>query len=687
MFDARNPPPPNGLGVTAANFGVVSGDTLFQNWPVTTGTAKVCPDANAPPYYATAGYAISPMSAGQYVMQGFFDYTGDFFATFKFRQLPEATDVGGGYIDVLAAQQLFTNGVQVVPADGGLPYYPVQEQQTDPNYLPSFLPVNIGTQGPTPSTSIRSIPSFTMPDNGYLAADVPVTLAATLPLSRPYFYPTGVAPSSITTTIPTPLTPIVSNGSSSDRPAAAPAVKTPANPTGDVDFVPVLSFPQDIAIYAAPNESALTNIKELGNAVQVLEQYQSAFPELKLNAGVPLVEQTVAADTSNVANPFHMQLGLSNPAPGAAPGGNGGIYTWWNACDGLPGCNSGLDDWIPEAPSLVYRMWPLIVLAKLVDLPGGPNPSQPNPNDPEAITAQGSDLTQPIVIIQGITLNGDSFLGTTVEGPVLANPAVPTPLSYPDYASKTNLQDHVTVLVRPSTLCMDPRAPDHGGVLVTPGNIVGGSVNGPYAPLDTQEGATSGAVISSANLSNPQLATLVNHNAAGSTNGLVTGCLPTGRYQINIVYPTGQAWTTPNETGSCAAAEGNTLFTGSGASGSFTDPLVNGCSLVNGPRPVLYSQGTRAVVEITPATNPANCTTYAGGVVPKDTNGNPTPNGIPFACYGLCSDPSLDPTAINAKGIPCSACLDPRYSPTGSPPCTQLIAGGVTPPATSDAGP
>lgn len=49
VFDARNPPPPNGLGVTAANFGVVSGDTLFQNWPVTTGTAKVCPDANAPP--------------------------------------------------------------------------------------------------------------------------------------------------------------------------------------------------------------------------------------------------------------------------------------------------------------------------------------------------------------------------------------------------------------------------------------------------------------------------------------------------------------------------------------------------------------------------------------------------------------------------------------------------------------
>src|SRR5690606_39520792 len=30
------------------------------------------------------------------------------------------------------------------------------------------------------------------------------------------------------------------------------------------------------------------------------------------------------------------------------------------------------------------------------------------------------------------------------------------------------------------------------------------------------------------------------------------GCLPMGRYAISLVYPTGQAWTVPNESGGCA---------------------------------------------------------------------------------------------------------------------------------------
>jgi hypothetical protein len=38
---------------------------------------------------------------------------------------------------------------------------------------------------------------------------------------------------------------------------------------------------------------------------------------------------------------------------------------------------------------------------------------------------------------------------------------------------------------------------------------------------------------------------------------IAIGCLPTGRYGINVVYPTGQAWTVPNEAGSCAATEGD----------------------------------------------------------------------------------------------------------------------------------
>jgi hypothetical protein len=226
---------------------------------------------------------------------------------------------------------------------------------------------------------------------------------------------------------------------------------------------------------------------------------------------------------------------------------------------------------------------------------------------------------------------------------------------------------------------MDPRAPDHGGVLVTTGNInASGQVLGSYPPADKSDKG-QGVVIDSGHLTNPQLAQLVNHNAAGSTNGLVGGCLPLGRYEINLVYPTSQAWTTPNESGACAAAEGSSLFSGTGA--SFTD-APGGCSAVS-PRPVLYSQGTRAVVEITKATNPANCAAFsATGAAPVDPQGKPTADGSPFACQGLCSDPSLDPTTK----VPCSQCLDPQYDPTTSPPCTNRLAN-PPPVKSADAGP
>ena len=68
---------------------------------------------------------------------------------------------------------------------------------------------------------------------------------------------------------------------------------------------------------------------------------------------------------------------------------------------------------------------------------------------------------------------------------------------------------------------------------------------------------------------------------------ITRGCLPKGRYAISLVYPTGQAWTTPNEIGGCAPSEGPVVL-GDGA--------VSSCA--SKPRPVLLSQGPRAVVEI-----------------------------------------------------------------------------------------
>jgi hypothetical protein len=635
VFDARNPPPPAGLGATAVNFGVVPGDTLFRDWPVTAGATKVCPDPSSPVQTVSAPFAISPMDPGAYVIQAFFDYTGNFFATFKFRQLPEATDVGGGYLDLIDAQKLVPIATTT---DAGTTVSTYVEQQANPNYLPHFLPVGIGTPGPTPSTSLWGVPTFTMPNTGYLADNVTVTIAARLGLSRPYFYPTGV------TQAQPPIAPAVfSVNDESDVIPAAP-VKTPANPSGNVNFVPVLSFPQDVQIYAQPSTLG-------AGKPGVLDQFQGALPMLQLVAGVPSAEQPAAAESVLPAYPFHMQLGIANAPPSYAPGGNGGIFVWWNAnhttedCGGDPTCTADPQadlDFIVESPGKVFRMWPLVVLAKLQDLPPPQGTPQPNPNDIDALIAQGTDLKQPVVIIQGITLFKDTVVSTVNQQ--LAGGVGYQPLTYPDLAGKTNLEPHVSVLVRPSTLCLDPRAPDNGGVLVATGQITNGQILGTFPPADTKE-TIPPVVIDSQNLSNPQLAKLINHRLG--SNGLLGGCLPTGRYQINLVYPTGQAWTTPNETGSCASAEGLSVLT--------SNPGT--CKIK--PRPVLRSQGTRAVVEITAAADPNNC--KAGATVPP----------VPFACTSLCPDPNLDPTTTP----PCGTCLDKTLDPKSSPPCSAGLAG------------
>jgi hypothetical protein len=72
-------------------------------------------------------------------------------------------------------------------------------------------------------------------------------------------------------------------------------------------------------------------------------------------------------------------------------------------------------------------------------------------------------------------------------------------------------------------------------------------------------------------------------------------CLPTGRYAINVVYPDGQAWTVPNEAGGCSGTEGTTD----------TSKSPPECTLT--PRPVLTSQGPRAVVEIVATKDPNHC--------------------------------------------------------------------------------
>jgi hypothetical protein len=526
VFDRRNPPPPNGLATTPVNFGVVTGDALFASEPRNPGPSTYCPAQNGVTDTITsnAGFAISPVAGGEYVVQSFYDYTGDYLPNFSFRDLPERGDIGGGIIDTADALK---------PSNAG-----------NPNYQPLFLPVDVGTpQALADGEAEGGIPNFTIPPQGFLADNLTVTVGAVLPTARPYFYAGGMLVSfdassgalstqeiQSSATAPTTLKNITST--------------TETNP----DYDPVLTIPQDISVFAAPvNNMAEANVNN----------FESKFPRLLLHATLPAAEAPVAA-----AQPFHFQV----PLPGATPPpGEGAFNVWQNAI-----FDAGKQAWepldIPEGGG-VASLWPLVVLTKL-----------DTSTNPGSITAQG-DATHPVIVLQGITLLGGDGTGDPTKSDSLFNTA--TAEAFGSLFNRANgqptvyTQDHLTVLVRPAALCFDTlfdaTNPDKRGILVTP------QLSAPTADLPPQPAMP---IVPPSVLSSPQLSALVKGFP-------VQACLPTGRYAINIVYPDGQAWTVPNESGVCSSAEGSTNYT----------KLT--CTIQ--PRPVLRSQGERAVVEITPS--------------------------------------------------------------------------------------
>jgi hypothetical protein len=484
VFDRRNPPPPRGIAVLPENFVAVPGDLLFSNEPRSQSSEVYCPkdSGNHDVVSVSAPFAVAPLDAGSYVIQAFYDYTGNFLPTFKFRNLPEAGDLGGGYIDVADALRNAEN----------------------PSYQPKLLEIDVGIPSPLPEgVSPDAVPEFTMPKTGFVADNVPVTIGAPIGLTRPYFHVEGA-----------------------ERPADAPLV-TPENATGDPSYVPVLQIPQDVHVAAPPQTPS----------PQSLAAYQASFPNLRLAWGVPQAELASATDP---VKPFRMQI---------APGGGLHVFATGEA--------------IPENPA-VAALWPLVVLTKLVSDPA-------HRLDPQSVVTQG-DARSPIVVLQGITLADDSF-ARTIAAPPPATPGART------------LRDHVTAMIRPAALCFDARAVDAGAVLVTP-YLKGKPADGAGDDRDLFDG---NAV-----------------RAQRLVRDVRIGCLPTGRYAINAVYPTGQAWTVPNEAGSCAASEGPIDFG------------VSPPSCAKKSRPVLYSQGTRAVVEIVePATDEGRAYCNQVGVPPE----------------------------------------------------------------------
>jgi hypothetical protein len=516
VFDRRNPPPPRGLATSAVNFADVTGDVLFGNEPRYAGPNTYCPREAGftETVMASAPFVVAPFSGGSYEIDAFFDTTGNFLPEFKIRNLPERGDVVGGGIDTADA---------IKPANAG-----------NPNYQPRFVPVNVGVAQPLEAGAPPgSIPDYVVPDSGFVADDVTVTVGALLPTTRPYFFARGeqVTFDLATATLSASITQS-SDGAATDSNGIAGTNET------DPDAMPILTIPQDVGVLAPPAQISLVSAN----------YFESKFPHIRLEWGVPAAELGPA-----VASPFGMQV---------APFGPGAGFSVWQNAVVDPATGMYAPQEIPEGNG-VPELWPQVVLVKMTD--------------PQATTPQ------PLVVLEGITLLGqgasDSLVGTVLAastGLFTAGDANgPRPV--------VSAQDHLTVILRPSVLCF-PSAFGRG-TLVTPHPkattadvdcssnpcVPNGTPDQPIAPADL--------------LMQPALASLAGASAVG--------CLPTGRYAINVVYPDGQAWTVPNEAGVCSGTEGA------------TDSKNGTCT--RSPRPVLHSQGARAVVEIVGADDPAYC--------------------------------------------------------------------------------
>jgi hypothetical protein len=186
---------------------------------------------------------------------------------------------------------------------------------------------------------------------------------------------------------------------------------------------------------------------------------------------------------------------------------------------------------------------------------------------------------RPRVIIQGLTLF-KSLLLTTTKMPT---PNAMDPTKFDVFQS---FEPEVTVALRPAAICVDPIDTSKKGVLV-----LSHKTAKDMQPILADEEAVRQSL----------------QKQFGRPFDIAYGCLPQGNYAMNVVYPTGQAWTLPNEAGVCAPAEPMS------ADGKQCEADTS----VGTPRPRLSSQD--AWLTVGPPTDEAYC------------KANPTPK----ACQAL----------------------------------------------------
>lgn len=195
-------------------------------------------------------------------------------------------------------------------------------------------------------------------------------------------------------------------------------------------------------------------------------------------------------------------------------------------------------DHVPDSEQ-IPSLFPLSIFAKLVD---------------------GDDLNNqagPAVVIQGLTIHNTLF--DTAFSPATLAVAEPEAI----------------VAIRPAALCIDPSDATKPAVLV-----ISHDTDLAMNKIVADEKVLADTV------------GLQFHR----TVTIAYACLPEGRYGVNLIYGTGQAWSTPNEAGICAKVEPQT------ADGKT-------CAQPGGLKRARLASQT-GVLTITPPTDPAYCAAH-----------------------------------------------------------------------------
>jgi hypothetical protein len=197
------------------------------------------------------------------------------------------------------------------------------------------------------------------------------------------------------------------------------------------------------------------------------------------------------------------------------------------------------EDHVPETAA-VPALYPLSIFAQIHEETHG------EPHTPK-----------PTVVLQGLTLYGGLL-------PTVGLGAMGTPIK--------TAKPEVIIALRPAALCLHAEDPKRPGLLVVSHetDAMGNNI------LPDPEGVKAALGI--------QFKRPIE---------IAFGCLPQGKYAMNLIYPTGQAWTTPNEAAVCSHLE---------------EPSADGTKC--GTRPRLKSQA--ALLVIGPPKDASYCATAPG---------------------------------------------------------------------------